>query len=1623
MSSSAIGFQQLSIGPTGNTGGRGPTGATGPTGGFGGPTGPTGNLAPYILGISLTGYTATVTLSDGVVYNVAGNFLGPTAIDNTTIRIKDPLNPNTDITTYSILASGNNTSSFVMRGISGSGSLIVTEDATSIYIDSIYSPSSGSLDSFGLSNNTLVYLKRTDQISSTTVGITSGNFYDGILNFEKSGSTPASPSFSKLLPRSKVKYITPNYKTTNSQPVVINVNDAGAFYIRTPNGISAFSGTFKPSEVVSFSLITESDDIWNFPENVYFENGENYLTCGKSILNLTSFDQGLSWYATVSARGIDASVANCKISGVIGSCCYRGATFTSCVDYVTKNQCDILSGTFNPLQSCESSCGSTFGVCCSNGQCISDANYNECLAFGGRFFFGITCGSFGASQNPTASNELRLCYDKCQNQKVACCKDGVCLGDEFTKIECENILEGIAFVGKACSEVDCCEQNVKVGACCKNQQCSQKTLNECKADGGVFMGEGELCENINCKCIGVPDIRYGNCCYCNGTQKLCKVTTEEDCETEVWTFDSSYTSSSSNCNSDGFSNCGQDTTLNCSGEFSKCCYCEDGITNCVNATESQCAQFRGIFTIGIQCGAVGNCDPCTSNNNKPCSDCPAPVQGVCCNCADTIQPCFEVFDIANDCPAGYTPNSTATDCAGNPCGCGNNSDCDSLQPVSTEGNSCVLPPSTTFPNMVRSLASTVSNVRQTEIINIQNPNQQAIFLNYGVYVKDYYFDITGQGFHIIQQTNPPGQDLKFCFNLDLSSNVILDESSIRLYILRTWYPKNFVRNYGAYRGYQYRDSATEPDQDITFSNENDDSTQLSSEEVHFYDKISNLHTIEGSRLGLPYEDRLNSYVDIGGTEKYYHATDLSHQSFITDDLRKELNCPLYGLNARGKAPYTTTERISGGGNNKLISEILNPSVNTSSPGNVYLEGGDTQSLRYFHSSDIGIRYASTISAQSILPNTMKYGITYGKIIFGEALSLVPGITYVLANNNTQKSNFLLSARAVDPQYKITVNNIEYTIPRFSGYNDLGISILRTGTTSFLNNKDIGYYQLNAILNNFSNSDYIHDDLPYSAYPGHPHTIDYFADYDHFGQNPTNMPKEIGDSTTTKSSLFTTKAQSIIFDSGSITKSGKLLERQNYGSIYSLFGVSYEARTYKGAINNPGYARSGSAKKPEQSIVRGKYNPTTKSYNFCVTLKDFRDNYVLSTTGNLSEDLLVDDFYKDRFLNFVDKLRFVVFSESHVPSMVGITYSAQDILSESSIKNLKTICGQSTHLDEANVTDYKISFNNPDICNPTSQSQQDCLCEEYLPTYNSNCYVAVKSRDLCKLFNKNTDGVPCGSKRSFRSYGQGSGSLGQLSQCKCKNCETAYTAGECHATQYAMCSCGNTTNCSCNAETHSRFIRGCGTGQTECPEVCGTACSGSVLNIDNENIEQLTKRNYIFKLFDSDPSIDSIFVIKLKPYRPNQEYVEDIFNLWKKSSICGPAGCNDTSQMATSAFDGAEIFCGDTSTCYSNKCVFSTKSCNSSLNGPPGTDEADMQAVYTSILQNSTSTSISCDSADVINLMGSYPNTNQGTCVLPLTLAFNSSFINKSVPTDEGTICIPLECSVINCSEYEDCNPS
>ena len=67
--------------------------------------------------------------------------------------------------------------------------------------------------------------------------------------------------------------------------------------------------------------------------------------------------------------------------------------------------------------------------------------------------------------------------------------------------------------------------------------------------------------------------------------------------------------------------------------------------------------------------------------------------------------------------------------------------------------------------------------------------------------------------------------------------------------------------------------------------------------------------------------------------------------------------------------------------------------------------------------------------------------------------------------------------------------------------------------------------------------------------------------------------------------------------------------------------------------------------------------------------------------------------------------------------------------------------------------------------------------------------------------------------------------------------------------------------------------------------------------------------------------------------------------------------------------------------------------------------------------------VDCDGREIIVPEALYEYSTeviQGTC----PSAFTSQFINKLIPTPDGeSICIPLECSVTNCSEYEDCNPS
>ena len=1701
MSSSAIGFQTLNKGLTGATGAQGAQGPIGPTGGLGGPTGATGNLAPYILNVFLTGQTATVELSDGTEYLVSGNFLGATGSATTIISIKDPLDPGSDAITASLLASGNNTNSFVMRGLCGFGSLVVSENATTIFIDSIYTPSSGSLDSFGLTNNTLVYLKQNNQLSSTTIGVTSGNFYDGVLNFEKSGSTPASPSFSKLLPRSKVKYLTPTYKTSTPQPVVLNVDDAGVFYVRTPNGISAFNGNFKNSEVASFTLITESDDIWNFPSNVYFENGENYLTCGKSILNLTSFDQGTSWYATVAARGIDASITNCQIRGVLGSCCYRGVTGTQCVDYVTKNQCDILSGTFNPLQPCETSCGSTFGVCCSNGQCIEDANYAECLAFGGKFLFGVTCGSFGASQDPNAKNEFRLCYDKCQNQKVACCKDGVCLGDEFTKIECENILEGVAFVGKACSDVDCCEQNVKIGACCKNQQCSQKTLNECKADGGVFMGEGELCENINCKCIGSPG--YGYCCKCVNNIRECSVTIQENCSGGVWTADSSL-----NENNVCPPNICLNTLPNCSptSTTGSCCYCETGKqqTICEEITQAVCASLDGNFISGGSCQST-TCNPCTSDDGGPCSDCVIPVPGVCCKCDDPNNPCIETNDIKT-CPSGYTPNTNIT-CADNPCGCNSGAICDIRDDFfSIDG--CPPLDSTFIINNQHTINDSSSTFGSKITIknHADSSSETEYSVNSGVLVKDFYVDITGPGFHVIND----GKDLKFCFTVDLSKFKFLvngnyTNDSLRVYILRTWYPKFYAQNYANFRDFSFVGDENNFGQAGVLTRipaRTDFGANSSAEDGRYWGYLAELDSNSGSTAIAIQQDFLNGYINKNQYYSYKHYNDSYGipASFTTDDLRKELNCPLYGLNTRGKGINDITKSTIGAEPDQTFLQALNTGANTSSNGNIYPLPESVDSPRYYHSTDIGIRYGGSISGSlSNLPDTMKYSENYGFIYNTNSLPL--GLTYISNGSPTVRGSlFLLYNKSVVTNYTISDS---FKLYRFAGYNDFGISSIINNSNKFNHISDIGYYQYHAILNNFSNvGGNLSGNTPFNVYDiGHPLTMDYDGDFIEscFGSDCTRVA-QYSDSSILESPIRYTKNSAIIFDSDVLTREGNsIFTIKQPESItpdgttpasFTHFYDSYGTKVYLGAINNPADVPNGrlQAQTVGKYLVKSGASEPSYSYNFCVTLPNYKD-YIFTdeNASDQTEELIngiFGDLTKGRFTNFKNKLRFVVYTNVHEPTMVGNNYSKSDLFdsSDSNPKNIKNIVTDYTNRTRDQITTlnegfYTIKFNDPGLC--SGQTENCGLCSDYINSdYESNFYCAIGHGGPYTIAR----GSRICRQRTF-DPGTGLGSVAD--PCCISNRDRGSAA--------IISSCGDNQNCGCKGELRTRYNSGGCCGVRPCGANDGYCLSiGKVNNWYGNGqyiYNALLNSGFTFINFPTNgyeasyvrpPSVNgrrplydvffpSGFLIKLKPYSIDGEtYYSNGWELFNKDSFCNgaPSGeCTRADSKNQSAsisgkvnpcvgFD-PEDFYPTTPDGYdtinepynalrsSNRCLSSNKSCN---HGSESRD-LDLQTVADNFF-NGFSNYIDaekrfygipnnfyiykdingdpitdCDDFTVgaPEVLYEYPTeVIQGTC----PSAFIENFINKLIPTPDGeSICIPLECSVINCSEYEDCNPS
>jgi len=624
MSKSTIGTYVIQ-GPTGPTGPTGVTGNTGATGNTG-PTGPTGEYGRYIQSIEAFTNSIILTLSDGSTQEVSGNFRGATS----EFAISGTTSPDDSYSLISSFDSGTQTVS--IRGMTFTGSLYLTEDSNYIYIHTNITEAPSELDIANLNQNTLIYLKTNTQISSTSVGVSyDGNYYQGTLVYNDTGSGNGR---AKLNASSKINYVGPIFR--QDDPIYLDADAAGVFYLATPIGIAGITGTFRANESISLTLIPENENIWHFPSNIYFESGENYLTCGKSIINITSTDQGETWLATVAARGFDVDTSTCTISNTLGSCCYQTSDLTQkCQDYTNKETCDSLFGTFYPLTSCQTSCGE-IGICCSNGKCIENSNPAECVSFGGIFYSGLTCGAY--ENNPDAENfENRLCPNNCEpDGLVSCCKDGICLGDNYTKLICEEFFEGVASEGP-CSEANCCDQTVGIGACCTGVGCFQLNKVDCDKASGIFLGEGFRCEEVNCDCFAPPE-PTGSCCVgtsctegvleatCSGSWAILTCAQRNNCQPTQNTVTCCKTLSNGNkeCTPNVLSsictNIGGVSVDSCDDcqnpqETGACCI--NGL--CSDKTQNECINQGGIFTEGETCFEVA-CIPGRCCKNGVCAD-------------------------------------------------------------------------------------------------------------------------------------------------------------------------------------------------------------------------------------------------------------------------------------------------------------------------------------------------------------------------------------------------------------------------------------------------------------------------------------------------------------------------------------------------------------------------------------------------------------------------------------------------------------------------------------------------------------------------------------------------------------------------------------------------------------------------------------------------------------------------------------------------------------------------------------------------------------------------------------------------------------------------------------------
>jgi hypothetical protein len=195
----------------------------------------------------------------------------------------------------------------------------------------------------------------------------------------------------------------------------------------------------------------------------------------------------------------------------IGSCCYCKNTAKNdkvCLDYVSIDYCNAISGIFSQTGCSERESGSdcyTEGACCvynydtRTSSCINTTE-DRCNQVKGRFYLGRSCGNVW--ENGTIFNCPTNICNVGSVEIGKCCVSGRCFN--LSQQDCASIFNSFFVSGSTCeseiSDPSCCGNDLSLrGACCQGTGCQNGKLpKNCMGPDKVFQGAGTRCEEVTC---------------------------------------------------------------------------------------------------------------------------------------------------------------------------------------------------------------------------------------------------------------------------------------------------------------------------------------------------------------------------------------------------------------------------------------------------------------------------------------------------------------------------------------------------------------------------------------------------------------------------------------------------------------------------------------------------------------------------------------------------------------------------------------------------------------------------------------------------------------------------------------------------------------------------------------------------------------------------------------------------------------------------------------------------------------------------------------------------------------------------------------------------------------------